>query len=420
MMATQATQLNVFDGDAHVGTIHDTDPISFEYTPEWLNFADRYPVATIALQGGRNDSPAVHAFFENLLPEGGLRDALAMEQKVSSVFSLLRAVAGDNIGNLVLLPAGELPQAPTYMPTSWEEIAKVFAGLAPEGGSDRAGHRISVSGAQRKTTISLTETGGPQWPIGTAPSLYLVKPDIKSLDGVWSSAANETIVMRAAKHCGLEVAEVFYEPVTKSCVVKRFDRTLSASRIKRLVQYDFCQLSSTRSDKKYEHEGGPGIKSCIDIIKKNSARPAPDLKRFFEWLFFNLMVGNNDSHAKNLSLYQLAGDGNRLTPHYDLMCTRLYPGLSKEFALRVGDKTMPGEIGSEQVSALAAELGMKSSYLTDIADSVYKRLLPAMEKAIDELMPAFGPSEITLAKRLSLKVTTIAQSFHQRMTEMEN
>jgi hypothetical protein len=38
-----------------------------------------------------------------------------------------------------------------------------------------------------------------------------------------------------------------------------------------------------------------------------------------------------------------------------------------------------------------------------------------MEKAIDELMPAFGPSEITLANRLSLKVTSIAQSFNQRM-----
>jgi serine/threonine-protein kinase HipA len=102
-------------------------------------------------------------------------------------------------------------------------------------------------------------------------------------------------------------------------VVKRFDRTLSESRIKRLVQYDFGQLSSIRSDKKYEHEGGPGIKSCIDIIKKNSARPTPDLKRFFEWLFFNLMVGNNDSHAKNLSVCQLAGEGNRFTPHYGLM-----------------------------------------------------------------------------------------------------
>jgi hypothetical protein len=77
---------------------------------------------------------------------------------------------------------------------------------------------------------------------------------------------------------------------------------------------------------------------------------------------------------------------------------------------------MPGEIGSEQVTQLAAELGMKSSYLTDMADSVYQRLLPAMEKAIDELMPAFGLSEITPAKRLSLKVTSIAQSFNQRMS----
>ncbi len=77
--------------------------------------------------------------------------------------------------------------------------------------------------------------------------------------------------------------------------------------------------------------------------------------------------------------------------------------------------TMPGEIGSEQVIQLAAELGMNSSYLIEIAGSMYKRLLPLMNKALEELMPTFGPSEIPQAKRISLKVTTNAQSFNQWM-----
>jgi serine/threonine-protein kinase HipA len=415
MATTALTQLDVFDGDVLVGTLHDTDPISFEYTDAWLNFAGHYSIAAIELKPGRGDNHAVKVFFENLLPEGALRDALAMQTKASSVFSLLKEVAGDNVGQLVILPSGERPQPPSYESSSWDKIAKAFAGQAPAGELDRQGHRISVSGAQRKFAVSLNEAGAPLWPLGTTPSLYIVKPDIKSLDSVWCSAANETIVMRAAKHCGLEVADVFYEPVSKSCVVKRFDRTLHADRIVRLVQYDFCQLSGTLSDKKYEHEGGPGLKSCVDLIKDNSSRPAADLKRLVEWLFFNLMVGNNDSHAKNLSFYQLPGEGIRLTPHYDLMCTRLYPGLSRDFAFRVGNQTLPGEIGQKQIAALAIELGMKPGYLTDTARALYKNLLPSIKRAIEDLSPMFGPPEKTLAKRLDQKITSVANSFQQRL-----
>lgn len=415
MASAQVTQLDVFDGDVHVGTIHDTDPISFQYTQDWLNFVGHYPIAAIELVHKRNDSPVVKAIFENLLPEGALRDALAMQSKASSVFSLLRVVAGDNVGKLVILPSGERPLPPSYEPSSWDRIAKALAGQVPEAELARQGHRISVSGAQRKLCVHLNEAGDPLWPLGTTPSGFLVKPDIKSLDGVWCSAANETIVMRAAKHCGLDVADVFYEPVSKSCVVKRFDRTLRPERIVRLVQYDFCQLSGTLSDKKYEHEGGPGLKSCVDLIKQNSTRPAADLKRLFEWLFFNLMVGNNDSHAKNLSLYQLPGQGTRLTPHYDLMCTRLYPGLSKDFAFSVGDETLPGAIGQPQIAALATEIGMKPGYLTDTAASVYKNFLPSIRRAIEELTPAFGSPEKTLADRLDKKVTSIANAFKKRL-----
>jgi len=450
-------QLDVFDGEKAVGFVYDTDPISFKYSSSWIN-GGGYKISAIEsgrvyspplwgaplqakrsepyascpldtpplwggvvhLKDGHNSSEAVRAFFENLLPEGVLRETLALEKKASSVFSLLLEIAGDNTGNLVILPEGEKPQPNRYEPTTWVDIAGKFSGNNKNIDSEHGGNRISISGAQRKTAIGIDESGYPLWPLGTTPSMYIVKPDIKVIDKVWSSAANEALIMRTAKHCSLDVAEVFYEPISKSCIVKRFDRNISDGKIDRLIQYDFCQISSIGSDRKYESEGGPGIKSCVDLIKKHSVQPGVDLKRFYQWIFFNLMTGNNDSHAKNLSFFQAPGKGLSLTPHYDLMCTRLYPGLSKSFAYQIGGKSLPGEIGFEQISLMAKDLGLKPSYLMKIAFDVHSNLLPAMEKASFELEKSFGPSEKLLSERLIQKVRSIAKSFAQRMTDGES
>lgn len=98
------------------------------------------------------------------------------------------------------------------------------------------------------------------------------------------------------------------------------------------MQYDLCQWAGTVSDRKYEKEGGPGLAACAELIRRYSVQPAVDLRHLVRWVFFNLYVGNHDSHAKNLSVYSVPGLGVTLTPFYDLMCTRLYPGLSAEFA----------------------------------------------------------------------------------------
>ncbi|WP_409335766.1 HipA domain-containing protein [Halomonas sp. PAMB 3232] len=34
---------------------------------------------------------------------------------------------------------------------------------------------------------------------------------------------------------------------------------------------------------------------------KQKDAPAKDLQRLIGWLFFNLLIGSNDSHAKNLA-----------------------------------------------------------------------------------------------------------------------
>jgi serine/threonine-protein kinase HipA len=396
-------RLDVYFGIEHVGTIHDASPIAFEYAAAWLQSAEPMAIAAIALRPGRQDSAAVQAFFENLLPEGELRDYLAAQRKASTLFSLLLEVAGDTAGGFVIVPGGEVPQAPAYEPTTWKAIAaalrkKSAAAIDLHG----EGARVCLAGAQDKTSLAIFDDGVPRLPKGTSPSTHILKPNIKRLAKVWHSAANEAIVMRTAAHCGLPTAEVFYEPHTESCVVRRFDRTTRPDgALARLVQYDLCQLAGTVSDRKYEKEGGPDLRQCSELIRRYSAQPAVDLRHFVDWILFNLYVGNNDSHAKNLSLYAVAGQGALLTPFYDLMCTRLYPGLSQEFAFSVGGEFKPGSMSREHLESLAKQLGMRPQFFVSQATDLAARMPDALHRALSEIHPVLSRSAKPLAVQLA-------------------
>ncbi len=404
--------LDVFHGTQRVGTVHDTSPLSFSYASAWLGHEDAFPLSLIPLQPGATDAPHVLAFFENLLPEGDLRVYLSELRKASTLFSLLLEVAGDTAGAFVMLPHGQEPVAPTYEPTTWESLAHTIqtrsaAAIQIEGGD---GARISLAGAQDKASIALFDGQPPSLPRGSAPSTHILKPDIRRIAKIRASAANEAIVMRTAAHCGLNTARVFVEPHTQACIVERFDRVPHAdSTLARLIQYDFCQIAGLASEKKYEKEGGPGVAQCAQIIRQHSARAAPDLQAFVQWVFFNLFVGNNDSHAKNLSIYQRPGEGMRLTPFYDLMCTRIYPGLSREFAFNIGGEVLPGKVGRTQVDGLAAQLGMGSSYLRATALALAARVPDAIDKASQDIAPALTKSGQVFAEKLVLEVKSITQ-----------
>jgi serine/threonine-protein kinase HipA len=234
-------------------------------------------LSAIALQPGRQDGAAVQAFFENLLPEGELRDHFAAQRKASSQFSLLLEVAGDTAGAFVLLARGQSPEAPRYEATTWEALAALLSERSASAiDLHDPGARISLAGAQDKTSLALFDDGIPRLPKGTSPSTHILKPNIRRLNKVWHSATNETLVMRAAALCGLPTAEVFYEPLTESCVLRRFDRQVRPDgMLPRLVQYDLCQLAGTVSDRKYEKEGGPGLAACAELVRRHSTQAAP-------------------------------------------------------------------------------------------------------------------------------------------------
>jgi serine/threonine-protein kinase HipA len=303
MSATR--KLAVYRVTELVGTLFDEAPIRFVYDTSWRQNHQEAISPNIKLSEAEHSGLAVDAYFENLLPEAGIRDLIKLKYQVTTTFGLLGAIGGDTASDLTILPDGEVPNPPKYQTITWQDIAD---GFTQQQGvirniQEEDGLRVSLAGAQRKLSICMDRDGNPLLPLGNSPSTYIVKPDIKGVDGIWASAINETLIMSLAAKLGLDVAEVSYQPIAKACLIKRYDRLQNFDgQIKRLHQLDLCQIDGKTSTVKYASDGGPTLLRCREMLGECGV-VAADMKRFIKWIFFNLYVGNHDSHAKNLSLY---------------------------------------------------------------------------------------------------------------------
>ena len=426
-MATRAplpAALWVYGPDGLVGTLHNTDPLSFSYSAAWLSTPGAVPIhPDLPLAAEASNAPQVAAFFENLLPEGDQRTVISMREHVTTVFGLLARVGGESAGAYTLVAEGEAPQSPIYQPLNWEQVRALVHGDAAQleervaierAARDLPTPRMSMSGAQFKVLLYLDEQGNPARPMGNAPSTHILKPDIQRIDiKAFASSVNESIVMRAAALCGLPTANVAYQNVAEACLVERYDRVRQADgSLRRLWQADFCQLLGVQSAVKYEHEGGPGFKDCYDKLAL-SAQPAVDRRHLLRWLFFNLCVGNNDAHAKNLSILATPA-GLRLAPFYDLMCTRIYPGLSNHFAFAIAGEYEPGKLGAAHIADLARTLGVGVRYLQKMALDVAQQVAVAVPAAAAELKPGLDYNHGIMAERLAQRIRSIAASMGKR------
>lgn len=374
-----------WEGDL-IGHIVDGAPLSFQYDSEWLNKKHHFALLGIPKVVGPQSGPTITSFFENLLPEAEIRDYLTSQYKISNLFGLLWKFAGDTVGGFIMTPSGTGIDSLAYEKTSWKNLAKIIQrdGIHNAGGLLEAS-RISIAGAQRKFSIAIFNDDQVMLPLGVSPSTHIVKPEIIKFENIWCSALNEAIIMKTASLCGLEVAETFYEPLTQSCVVKRFDRFFdedsTKDNLKRIVQYDFCQLFGKTSDKKYQQDGGPGLIDCANLIKKYSFDGSSDIKSLLQWLFFNLMVGNHDGHAKNLSINKIEGKFY-LSPFYDLTSTQVYKGISSNLAMSVNGKYEAGQIGAKEITGFCEDLNIQRTYMMKVAEELFEKLSISLERAI--------------------------------------
>ena len=105
-------------------------------------------------------------------------------------------------------------------------------------------------------------------------------------------------------------------------------------------------------------EGGPSLARCFDLVRKASSSPALDLLALLDAVIFNLLIGNNDAHAKNFSLLYLPNGSVRPAPLYDLVATIFYPELTDRMAMKIGRQPRSALVGPQDIHRFAAATGL--------------------------------------------------------------
>jgi serine/threonine-protein kinase HipA len=323
--------LNIFLNGRLVGRLRreGSGAIHFQYDGSWLDWENAIPVSlSLPLREDRYIGEPVVAVFENLLPDNeDIRRRVAERSKAygADAYSLLASIGRDCIGALQFLPDGlAVGQAGAIdaRPVSDDEIAKIVSDLArsPLGIGEDQEFRISLAGVQEKTAL-LHWDGKWQVPHGTTATTHILKPQIDRLP---NSVENEHLCLELVGALGLPVAKSSIVDFAGKRVlsVERFDRIRTRDgRLLRVPQEDCCQALSVPPSRKYESDGGPGIRAICDLLK-GSDIPDEDQKILFKAQIVFWLLGATDGHAKNFSIRLASGGRFRLTPLYDIVSTQ--------------------------------------------------------------------------------------------------
>ena len=333
--------------------------LSFAYDEAWLESRNFIPLSvTMPRETEEFPDAVARAFFDNLLPEGDVRAAIAKLRRVSerNTFGLLEEIGGDCAGAISLWPEGEKPAVNEgYAAISDRRLNTLIAGTRKRpllAVDDEL--RLSLAGAQDKLPVHYDGTR-LALPKGGAPSSHILKPGSRDFAHM---PMNEHFCMRLASAAGLLVplSEVLRKPGALY-LVQRYDRTRSPDgALARIHQIDFCQALNLPSSRKYEQEGGASLAACFEVVARYCAQPARDRLRLISWAIFNYLVGNADAHAKNLSLL-IEAEGASLAPFYDLISTAVYRGLTARLAMKIGRENRPDWIQERHWKAFAEDSG---------------------------------------------------------------
>jgi serine/threonine-protein kinase HipA len=356
--------------------------MSFRYAPAWLSSPQARAISlSLPLREEPFTDAVAGAWFANLLPEGEVRAHVARKLGVSerNEFALLSGIGGDCAGALRLLP-GPAPvhEEGGLAPLPWAELEAKIAGtprpsLLALVLQDRE-LRLSLAGAQDKLPVHLIGDV-LSLPRGAAASTHLLKiaagdfPDL---------VQNELFCLTLAREVGLTVPPAHMAAtVTPILVVDRYDRRVTeAGAVHRLHQEDFCQALGLPPELKYENDGGPSLSRLFSVVARGSRSPLPDKRDLLGWVLFNVLIGNADAHAKNLSLLYDAADDSlpRLAPFYDLVCTAVYDQLSDRHAQKIGGETRWRHVGRRHWDRLAADIEVNPKYLRTVGLELCRRV----------------------------------------------
>ena len=238
--------------------------------------------------------------------------------------------------------------------------------------------QTSLTGVQPKLSLNLSKhDGSNRLTIVGLWGNYIFKPQTANY---LQLPENEDLTMHLAEavkinvvpHCLIRLADGSLGYITK-----RIDRTKKGEKID---MEDMCQL--TLHPTEYKYKGS--YEQIAKVIMKYSDMPRLDLANYMQLLLFCFIMGNNDMHLKNFSLYR-PFEGYQLAPAYDLVNTSIAnPDDTEELALPLsGRKT---KLHLTNFLQAAATMGIEENVVRHLTDNMSKALPKWMQLINDSFL----------------------------------
>ncbi|MCP3889425.1 MAG: type II toxin-antitoxin system HipA family toxin [Desulfobulbaceae bacterium] len=276
----------------------------------------------------------LHPILSNLLPEGVLREMLALGLKVhiDDEFQLLGYLGRDLPGALVATPMA-IEDVPAYV------LQHEDASESVELSFDEGLHHFSLAGVQMKFSM-LQRDGRYHISEPGERGDWIVKPPSARHKNV---PLSEYSAMRLAQLAGVDIPEVRLVEVEKlvklpfinlpdekyAFAIRRFDRKGQ----ERIHTEDFAQVLVKYQHEKYDSANYEQIGKVLFNFTGNGLA---NVQQFARRLLVNILLANGDAHLKNWSLIYPDKITPELSPAYDIVTTRVYMGDERKFALNLG------------------------------------------------------------------------------------
>lgn len=258
-----------------------------------------------------------------------------------------------------------IPEAPE-LPYSLDELDTLAAQVIQS--------QTTLTGVQAKLSLHLDRhDGSKRLTIVGLWGDYIFKPQTQSYKTL---PENEDLTMHLAEIAKIKVVPhtlIRLKDGTLGYLTKRIDRSADGAKI---PMEDMCQLTERQTEYKYKSS----YEQIAKVIAKYSYVPLLDLTDFYEQVFFSWLVGNNDMHLKNFSLYAPKGKWG-LTPAYDLLnVTLVNPKDDEELALTLNARKKRIK-KADFVNAMETS-GIAPKVFENMV-SKYHKLLPKFNEVID-------------------------------------
>ncbi|NQY65240.1 MAG: HipA domain-containing protein [Alteromonadaceae bacterium] len=241
----------------------------------------------------------------------------------------------------------------------------------------------SISGVQRK--LLMNHENGSFHPVNHNGK-YIVKPSSKRLPHI---AENEHAIMLLAKAIGLIVADcalVPFEDGELAYVTKRFDIIDDNTRL-------FIEDAASLCEVHPKHKGDDSLsyENTLITLFQASGNNQLVLLNGFRQILFAYIVGNNDLHLKNFSMYRepniLSNIMKDFTPIYDILSVAPYKEYDNEpLTLSLLSSELNGEFSSshDQYGYYTLHdfvlLGVNIGFTTQATKAYINKMIKAVAK----------------------------------------